>query len=695
MAVTEGGGQSVSASGTITGITITTNSSNNNVPSQPKLRPPWYKQLWAIRLTLIVTLAPICFIPVPLVFPSAAGKCAYAILIMGTFWMTEVIPMAITALLPVVIFPWLGIMNTKDVCQNYLKDANMLFLGGLMVAVAVERWNLHKRIAMRVLMLVGSKPPWLMFGFMTTTAFLSMWISNTATTAMMIPIAHAVLTELSNHRAKAKSHSQLTELNGHQGQDVITMETFGPDSTEVASSKVEATPDGDTVDHATDGDDQSPSKSPGATRNSGTRIHPTTQPEAVSTEEQQSHQTGSSAPPKTCSSVDKEEEEEWFETVGKGMRLSIAYAANIGGTATLTGTGPNLVLKGQIDVLYGPESGINFSSWFIFAFPNMIISLALAWLWLMLLFIGPREIMKAFRRSRGVGDESDSAMDIIRAEHKRLGTMSFAEAMVLIHFIVMAVMWLTRDPEVVPGWGSLVPKHYVSDSCVAITISVLLFIVPSRIPNYLCFRHFRRSSAATTDSTPEGPAPALLDWPIVHKQIPWNVILLLGGGFALADGCKVSGLSQVIGQFFVSFQHFPAWVLVFVLSTMTAAFTEVTSNVATATIFLPILAELARSIQINPLYLMLPVTVAASFAFMLPVATPPNAIVFAYGNMKILDMMKAGIIMNVVCLVVLQLAINTWAYAYFGLGTFPRWASAGAPGHSLLDNSTTSAFASA
>ncbi|ESO01619.1 hypothetical protein HELRODRAFT_157200 [Helobdella robusta] len=518
-----------------------------------------------MRMRLVLIVVPLALLPLPLSVPTPAGKCAYGIMIMAFYWMTEAIPMAVTALLPIVIFPWLSVLDTKKVCENYFKDANMLFFGGLMVAVAVEKWNLHKRIALRVLMLVGSKPCWLFFGFMSTTAFLSMWISNTATTAMMIPIAQAVLNELESHIKKAKGVKK-----NLRNDDKINR---------------------------------------------------------------------------------------WFEEVGKGMRLSIAYAANIGGTATLTGTGPNLVLKGQLDVSGETGSGINFSSWFVFAFPNMILSLFLAWLWLMLLFLGFN--------------------DVIKKEYAKLGKMSFAEAVILLLFILLALLWLTRHPEFVPGWGSLlVPFGWVTDSCVAVTVAVLLFMLPSRCPSFLRF-NCRRAQNKKRGDVEINIVPALLDWPTVHSNIPWNVLLLLGGGFAMAEACKESGLSQVIGQFFISLNYLPRWGLVFILSTLTAGFTEVTSNVATATIFLPILAQLATTLSINPLYLMVPVTISASFAFMLPVATPPNAIVFAYGKMKILDMMKAGIIQNVVCLLTLQLAINTWGRAYFNLDQFPDWAGCG------------------
>lgn len=639
-------------------------------------RMPWYKQLWAIKLSFVLVLTPIVFIPIPIIFPSPAGRCAYAILIMAFYWMTEVIPMAVTALLPVVIMPWLGIMSTKDISQNYLKDANMLFLGGLVVAVAVEKWNLHKRIALRVLMLVGSKPRWLMFGFMATTAFLSMWISNTATTAMMVPISHAVLTELGNHRRKTKAAAKQLK-NGYENRacsEAINMDdSVGDknDSNYVQPQSLTTYFTGDEVKTTADYENLEDSV---ATPHQPPQHHQNAHDSSPDSHNHQAKPTENNIVAKKVAEVADEEmddDDRWFDNVGKGMRLSIAYAANIGGTATLTGTGPNLVLKGQVDLIYGPDTGINFSSWFVFAFPNMLISLLLAWFWLMLVYLGPKEIYNFCRRRKKGEQEEDSATEVINREYQKLGKMSFAEAAVLTHFIVLALLWLTRDPEIVPGWGTfLTPRNYVTDACVAITISVLLFMCPSKWPNYLCFR--RKSE--DDETSPPGPAPPILDWPTIHKQIPWNVMLLLGGGFALADACKVSGLSAIIGELFISFKAFPKWILVLILSTLTATFTEVTSNVATATIFLPILAELAKSLQINPLYLMLPVTISASFAFMLPVATPPNAIVFAYGNMRILDMMKAGIVMNTLCLLVLQLAINTWGYSYFNLHEFPAWA---------------------
>ncbi|ELT97227.1 hypothetical protein CAPTEDRAFT_162250 [Capitella teleta] len=530
-------------------------------------------------------LAPIVFLPLPLMYNSEVGRCAYVVLIMAVYWVAEVIPLAATALLPIALLPLLGIRASKDVCVNYLKDTNMLFVGGLIVAVAVERWNLHKRIALRVLVLVGSTPRWLMFGFMASTAFLSMWISNTATTAMMVPIAHAVLGEL---KAQRKSKPV--------------------DSHRIRESYIQCW-----------------------------YIH-------IIIYSEEEYQT----------ELDRE-----FTNMEKGLTLCVAYAANIGGSATLTGTGPNLVLKGQIDILYGASAGINFSSWFVVAFPNMLISLALAWFWLQFLFLGPSCF---FKRSKP--KDADSTNDVIRSEIKKMGPMSFAEKAVLAHFVILAVLWLTGEPEFVPGWADLpfLKKGYVTDASVAICVSISLFMFPSQRPTFLCYTGLSK------------PRPALLDWQTVQERMSWSVVILLGGGFALADACKASGLSQIIGEALRSLTSLPVWLLVFLLCLITAGITEITSNVATATIFLPIIAELAVGAGIHPLYLMIPVTISASFAFMLPVATPPNAIVFAFGNMRIVDMAKAGIVMNIVCIAVLQIAINSWGYAFYDLGTFPDWA---------------------
>ncbi|XP_061461473.1 solute carrier family 13 member 2 isoform X1 [Rhineura floridana] len=547
-----------------------------------------WREILAHRNYLITLLTPLLFLPLPLVLPYKEAQCGYTIILMALFWCTEALPLAVTALFPVVLFPMMGIMDSTSVCMEYLKDTNMLFIGGLLVAIAVEHWDLHRRIALRVLLIVGVRPALLLMGFMGVTAFLSMWISNTATTAMMVPIAHAVLEQLHKSEQERLSAKQSVAKNGTK--------------------------------------------------------------EKVPGEHQQLEQK--------------------HQTFCKGMSLAVCYAASIGGIATLTGTTPNLVMKGQMDDLF-PNNGnvVNFASWFSFAFPTMVLLLAFSWVWLLLLFLG-----SDFRKNFGCGandserEGSRMAYGIIKSEHQALGPMKFSEIAILSLFVILVLLWFTREPGFMPGWAmafSREGKSYITDATVVIFISLLLFLIPSEIP-----RCGLRSSTNQIQVT-----PALLDWQTVNRKMPWNIVILLGGGFALAKGSEASGLSEWLGSKLTPLQTIPHPAIAFLLCLLVAIFTECTSNVATTTLFLPILASMAQAICLNPLYVMLPCTLSASLAFMLPVATPPNAIVFSYGQLRVIDMVKAGCVLNLLGVLTITLAINTWGFPLFDLAQFPSWAN--------------------
>ncbi|KAM7413259.1 hypothetical protein PAMA_020575 [Pampus argenteus] len=273
-----------------------------------------------------------------------------------------------------------------------------------------------------------------------------------------------------------------------------------------------------------------------------------------------------------------------------------------------------------------PNNGgiINFASFFGFSFPNMVLMLALSWLWLQFVFLG-FNLKKSFGCGTNKAGDKE-AYQVIKDEYRQLGRMSFAESCVLVIFTLLVLLWFTREPGFIPGWATVLfneDKPYVTDGTVAILMSALFFCIPSNLP---------RCCGKSEDGAPaEAPCP-LLSWDIVHEKMPWNILLLLGGGFALAHG--------KIWTFSVAGRKSRTTAISILLCLLVAMFTECSSNTATTTLFLPILASMATAIKIHPLYIMFPCTISASLAFMLPVATPPNAIAFSYGNLKVIDMAK-------------------------------------------------------
>uniref|UniRef100_A0A452HRR1 Uncharacterized protein n=1 Tax=Gopherus agassizii TaxID=38772 RepID=A0A452HRR1_9SAUR len=558
--------------------------------------------------------AVLCVLIVCVLFQEA--KCGYVIILMALFWCMEVLPLGVTALFPVVLFPLMNIMDSTKVCMEYLKDSNMLFLGGLMVAIAVEHWNLHKRIALRVLLIVGVRPALLIMGFMSVTAFLSMWISNTATTAMMIPIAQAVLDQL--HKSE-----QETSPVGHVAESINK------------AFELQEVPDKSDASQET----QKQGAPACATLLLFLPLHPDNR-HVLTVEEEEKLE-------------DVKQLEEKHLTFCKGMSLSVCYAASIGGIATLTG----MVTSVYTSRLFPTNNNVvNFASWFMFAFPTMLLLLALSWIW---------GLGCAYKLCSNASMKAKQKMAyrIIKDEHKKLGSMRFAEIAVTVLFLILVVLWFTRDPGFIPGWATNVfnknGESYVTDATVVMFISLLMFLIPSEIPTYLCHNRIP-------------VLPALLDWKTVNQKMPWNIVILLGGGFALAKGSEESGLSEWLGSKLTPLQNMSSPIIVLLLCLLVATFTECTSNVATTTLFLPILAQ---TICLNPLYVMLPCTLSASLAFMLPVATPPNAIAFSYGQLKVIDMAKAGSVLNILGVLTIMLAINTWGYPLFDLNHFPVWAN--------------------
>ncbi|WP_163714270.1 SLC13 family permease [Mangrovibacterium lignilyticum] len=493
-----------------------------------------------IIVGLAVFISILLFVDLKPDAPQVTYTAAIAFLI-ALWWVTEALPIGVTSLLPILLFPLLGVLDGKTISNAYINYIIFLFIGGFIVALAIEKWNLHKRIALKILSLVGSKPIMILFGFMFASAFLSMWMSNTATALMMLPIASSVI-------------SSLTEVTGEKN-------------------------------------------------------------------------------------IRK------FRT---GLLLSIAYACSIGGISTLVGTPPNLSFIRIYEIIYpqGPE--ISFSQWSIFALPITIIMFFFVLFYLYLMF-RPAAQLTALKK------------DFFAQKYRDLGPVTTPEKKVLVLFFLLIFLWFFRKNLEfgnfsIPGWSNLFAHpQYINDGTIAVFVAVLLFIIPS-------------------GKKEEG----LVTWEIT-KKIPWHIVLLFGGGFALARAFIDSGLSAYIGNLLTKAGSLSNTSLVGLVTAIMTFLTELTSNTATTEMMLPIISGMANQIQVNPLLLMIPVTLASSMAFMFPVATPPNAIVYSSGQFRMMEMMKAGIIINCIAIVIITLVTLVWGTFVLptNFSVFPDWAIVG------------------
>jgi len=460
-----------------------------------------------------LVLGPIVFTLIVLFFhPEGLSPTANAVLAtaawVAIWWITEALPIAVTALLPIVLFPLSGGLGLKETTASYGHKYIFLFLGGFILAIAIEKWNLHKRIALTIIRIMGTNILHIILGFMIATALLSMWISNTATAVMILPVGMAIVSQLKDN-------------------------------------------------------------------------------------------------PKTFDNENS--------IFAKALMLAIAYSASIGGMATQIGTPPNLILAGVIQETYGIE--ISLGQWFAFGFPISLLFLFLGWFYL------TRFAFK-FKQKEFPGGKNE-----INNQLNALGRVSFEEKIIFYVFIATAFAWIFRSCIL----QSIIPS--IDDTIIAVIAAILLFILPSGKKGV-----------------------PLLNWDDAVK-LPWGILLLFGGGMALAIGFQSSGLALWIGEQLKSLQTVPLIVLLLVIIASVNFITEITSNIATTALMLPVLASLAHAIDVHPFFLLVGATVAASCAFMLPVATPPNAIVFGSGHLKIEDMVKKGLWMNFISIIILTLMV--------------------------------------
>ena len=427
------------------------------------------------------------------------------------WWITEAIPIAATSLLPIILFPLSGALPLADTTSSFGHRFVFLYLGGFILALAIQKWNLHKRIALNIIKVVGTNVQKIILGFMVATAFLSMWISNTATAVMMLPIGIAIIKQMKDLK------------NTSEDENLI---------------------------------------------------------------------------------------------FGKALMLSIAYSASIGGIATLIGTPPNLVFAGIIQETYNIE--ISFLKWFQFGLPISILLLAISWVYL-------TKVAFKFKQN-----EFNEGKEEINRQLEELGPISYEEKIVLSVFVVTGLAWILRTYLL----NKFIPN--LDDSIIALISGISLFLFQA--------------------NNQEGKNEKIMNWEDAVK-LPWGILLLFGGGLAIAQGFQSSGLANWIAENLTQLNDFSLFIILLVLITAVNFLTEITSNLATTAMLLPILAPTAVTLGVHPYILMVGATLAASCAFMLPVATPPNAVVFGSNYLKISDMVRVGILMNIISIIIIFMMV--------------------------------------
>ncbi|XP_069852950.1 solute carrier family 13 member 4 isoform X1 [Dipodomys merriami] len=608
------------------------------------------------RNLLLVICVPLLLLPLPILHPSSEASCAYVLIVTAVYWVSEAVPLGAAALVPAFLYPFFGVLRSSEVAAEYFKNTTLLLVGVICVAAAVEKWNLHKRIALRMVLMAGAKPGMLLLCFMCCTTMLSMWLSNTSTTAMVMPIVEAVLQELIDAEdeqlmAGNSSPEEAETINNVNNSQPSLELIFVNEDTSTAefTSLMQNKNLKNGVPVITN-----PIKA--ASQHHGKRQHPSPEKPPVLTPRPRNQE------------LNRKYRSQHDQMICKCLSLSISYAATIGGLTTIIGTSTSLIFLEHFNNQYPAAEVVNFGTWFLFSFPISLIMLVVSWFWMHWLFLGCnfKETCSLSKKKKTKREELSEKR--IQAEYEKLGDISYPEMVTGFFFILMTVLWFTREPGFVPGWNSFFEKKgYRTDATVSIFLGFLLFLIPAKKP---CFG--KKNEGVSQESSLK--IEPIITWKDFQKTMPWEIVILVGGGYALASGSKSSGLSTWIGHQMLSLSSLPPWAVTLLACILVSIVTEFVSNPATITIFLPILCSLSETLHINPLYTLIPVTMCISFAVMLPVGNPPNAIVFSYGHCQIKDMVKAGLGVNVIGLVIVMVAINTWGVSLFHLDTFPAWA---------------------
>ncbi|XP_022120697.1 protein I'm not dead yet [Pieris rapae] len=538
---------------------------------------------------LIVVITPLILLPIPILNADSesakAFKCMYVVLIMATYWVLELLPLPVTSMLPIVMFPTLGILDSDKTCAAYMKETNMMFMGGLMIAAGVQHSKLPKRVALWTVQVVGCSHRRLNFGLTFVTMFISMWVSNAAATTMMVPIVEAIL-----------------EVFEQQGLGDVYI-----------NKKKALTENG--KDHK-----QTDNKN---------NAEETPIPSDIT----------------TC----------YF--------LSIAYASTLGGCGTLVGTATNSAFKGIFDSEFPEISGAVDFFWFMaYSTPPMLLMQLLIWISLQVTFMGLfRPNSEAAKKVNAASSGSENTMQVIREQYKNLGPVTFHEKASGGLFILAVFLYIFRKPGFMLGWADVITTMKVKDGVVSMFIVILMFILPMSVD---CLKFFS-SSSSYEELSQYKPSPSIVTWNILKEKIPWGLLFLLGGGFALAEGSKATGLSSMIGTSLIGLHGLHPTIVLLVVVLVTQFITEFTSNVAIANLILPVLANMARTLDMDPRYLMIPATLACSMAFHMPVGTPPNAIVAGVAHIPTSKMAVGGIGPKIITTLIIWGSYPTWGSLIF------------------------------
>nr|XP_037288633.1 solute carrier family 13 member 5-like [Rhipicephalus microplus] len=551
---------------------------------------------------IAMVLVPLLLLPLIFLEDAQKARCAYVVAVVGFYWITEPIPLGATSLIPIVLFPMLGVLTTEQTCVLYMNETNIMFVGTLIMAIAIEHSHLHQRIALKTLCLLGTGIKMLVFGIMFISMFLSIWINNVAITAMMMPVINSLSHELLQERRRSLSRGNI-DVEG------IAALRERAEKAAAANGNIKLVP----RDHV---DEEEPNV-----------VIPIKSK-------------------KEYSQIDRATE----HRVRVLLYLSVLYGANIGTITTITSGASNVVFKFVIEDLYKERAPVDYALWMFFALPIALIGTVLVFIIVVPVFFSCK--------SPNLGkDSSNYAMAAIRRNYMALGPIRFHEVAVLLLFILLVFLWLFRDPMFARGWATYFGVIKPKDATAVMIPVILLFMIPSR-PR----EGFR--------------GPVLLTWKMVQAKLQWSVILLIGSGFAIAEAMRVSGLSEQLGLKLAELGHLSPGPLMICLSIICSFMSELISNCGTCTVLLPVFAVLAEDLNLNPLLFMIPTTIASNYAFMLPVGTPANAMVYEHGRLTIMEMVVPGLLAKVITMVVTVVVTYVLGDPIFGMFQEADWLSA-------------------